>query len=761
MSMLNGVEKWTNEKKQLHRENGPARITYFGNHGWVRGAKIEEWFINGIPYRENDKPAYVEYHEVAGKPVALEIWYKDGVIGREDDKPSFIEYFPSEPRRLKGQTWLANTEKKRENSDLPVSISYYDNPGNRVSVRAWDKSDKNLTEYMENARYYDVEGEDRIENEWWKRDSTEDRPQIVKRFDNRENRISEEIWVRNHTTSRTKDRPAKIRYFDTAAHGVSEEEWQYDGKPYRVGDRPTKVVYYQTETGRVVKREEWYKATDSWSNNHILHRATGPAVISYDINGEVLSTQWFIDGKESSEMQCSREMLRTEAPISRSGRCRKILRIKGKDSYFDGLIQLCDQMEETVVEPRYIADVVSRLKESFKTEKTISISTSSGKEVLSSIPNRWDLVAYIPQVTTGQGKIRVRYTDQPGIDYGGVSRQFISSLYQDIITTLFTKIDLDNETFFQNQEMFIARPRYAVDTRSDGEIRDRLRLPQSTSIDTVYELAGNLACYAILNELPFSISFSRHILRQMLGAGNSEIQNVVSYILDTGKILEMDYDRYMKYAVEAGIVTDVDDQDPEETQPNASKKRKLNEDLERNREEEKDRQVMIHLTETLRDNSRRIFENPVAVERLEAFLRGFSPVGQVLMYYRVTIDELDKLLYQDRIAREDMEYLLERTAFEDFTPRAKDLVKNAVLNIGDYRQLLKWWSGSPYIIPEQKYTIKLTDYYTVLDDGSRIKTNFNAHTCFFSFDVDKDIVESSGFLTEFMNEIRNVRTTTV
>jgi len=732
MTRIRGVEKWVNSEGQLHREIYPAQTTYF--QGGRRGTEKEEWFINGVPYRENDLPAVVIRHETFGGTVAREHWFKDGVLGRDGDKPSVVSYYSGVDHRKQEEEWYINGQPGRE-GDQPFNITYYDAPGNRVRTQFWK---------TKNIRYYDTPGSERIESEYYPLNENSEYPSHVVRFNNPDNRVSTETWFSNSKISRAGDRPAVVKYFDSPEHRVNVEEWLLEDKPYRKGDRPTRVTYY--EDGKV-QREEWIKGNDAWRSNWILHRVTGPAIIDYNPDGTVQSGRWYVDGKEVTEAYlmenfCAGAAARKEVPRSESNTCRLSLTIEGKHGYFDELIRLCDTMEETEVSPSFLSSTVRVLQAAFPLSKRLSITTTTGNEVLACLPYRWDIVSHIPQETTGLGKLKITYRDQPGIDYGGLSRQFFSALYQQIWANLFTEIDLDDDPYFRSQKRYRPGtpsrptvPRFTITNRPDSQIRAQLRVPESTSVEDLFELAGNLACFAVINGLPFTTPLSRYLLHRMLGGSDSEQHRMVSYIIDSGKILDLDYSKYMKYAVEAGIV----DEDDNLT------------------EEEKDRQVMEHLVETIRENSQPAYDP----RRLEAFLRGFEPVGMVLNSRKITVDELHRLLYQDEISRGDMESLLNRVRFENFTPEAEQLVREAILNIGDYRQLLKWWTGAPYILNEQSYKIQLTDVTTVLDDGTRVKTDFASHTCFFTFDVDREIIESPGFLKEFRLEIRNERTTAV
>jgi len=72
VTLKDGTIRYFNEKKQLHREDGPAII-------WLSGDK--EWFLNGKRHRQG-APA-IEFAEV-------KVWYIDGKKHREDG--AAVEY---------------------------------------------------------------------------------------------------------------------------------------------------------------------------------------------------------------------------------------------------------------------------------------------------------------------------------------------------------------------------------------------------------------------------------------------------------------------------------------------------------------------------------------------------------------------------------------------------------------------------------------------------------------------------------------------
>lgn len=156
------IHKWFKEQNVIHRENGPAIITYENDK-----IKSEEWYDNGNgPYRakyykngilyyeqfyeggkihRKDGPAFIQYYENGsiaynyfyenGKyrkdgpgiigyygngSIAYEIWYDNDKYHRKGG-PAKIDYYRN--GQVKLEYWYENGEYRK---DGPVIISYYE-----------------------------------------------------------------------------------------------------------------------------------------------------------------------------------------------------------------------------------------------------------------------------------------------------------------------------------------------------------------------------------------------------------------------------------------------------------------------------------------------------------------------------------------------------------------------------------------------------------------------------------------------------------
>ena len=152
-----GKISWYNEKRQLHREDGPAVIHLGISESWFRNGErhredgpaiiwdngdYEYWFNGFLHREENDEPAV---HWVTGH----QEWWLHGARHREGGQPAIVSN--------EGLEWFVHGKRHRE--DGPA-IEYIDNDGSWY--KAWYVNDLLHSEthpaVMTNSRF-----------EWWLR----------------------------------------------------------------------------------------------------------------------------------------------------------------------------------------------------------------------------------------------------------------------------------------------------------------------------------------------------------------------------------------------------------------------------------------------------------------------------------------------------------------------------------------------------------------------------------------------------------------
>lgn len=136
-------EIWlTDEKLNRVSEDGkvilPAAIHYYQNENKAS----ESYYKNGSLYRDDDLPSIVEYYYNGNGKIETETWYDDGYIHRENG-PAIISYFKNENKEnknnnKKSEKWYKKGKNYREPKIeptgeivyLPSIIHYYKN-GNK------------------------------------------------------------------------------------------------------------------------------------------------------------------------------------------------------------------------------------------------------------------------------------------------------------------------------------------------------------------------------------------------------------------------------------------------------------------------------------------------------------------------------------------------------------------------------------------------------------------------------------------------------
>ena len=142
--------------------------------------------------------------------------------------------------------------------------------------------------------------------------SENDKPVKVKYFEN--GHKQQESWFLNDNYHRLGDKPARIELYENGK--IKSEEWWINGRQHRDNDNPAWIEYYENEK---IKSEKWMindnyhrdndnpawikyyengnKKAERWWINDRPRRYNGPAYISYNKNGDVISKKgWFING---------------------------------------------------------------------------------------------------------------------------------------------------------------------------------------------------------------------------------------------------------------------------------------------------------------------------------------------------------------------------------------------------------------------------------------------------------------------------------
>jgi len=722
---------WRNYRSQLHNLDGPAILSFYRSSG-VLGE--EEWF-------RNDKPYGGERGEL---------------------NPISISYLEDEFNTVESETYLYNddvsveSEERGEPLRYRVTFIYIDVDGNELETPKMDVLD-------ENGDNIDMDRFLNIYDIYWEENliSTRRRPRnsvpVLRdrvltwinpstRKLNRDGspamlefhvsgKLYQEKWYADGVLRREGNLPQNVFYRDDDLSSVEIEIWSFPGLAgglilysqvavkYNASGEVLEVLYAVVEdlagTARVIPREEWVRlyGTPTLVSTVPSQQSVQPAACPRE------------------DISYVREPRGEEKEVSK---CSTIFKVERDGDYplgdiLDNLYRECNFLEDPEIDHTYLTTTAKYLQKKFPfpLSTQVRISTVTGDELVDAVKVRDIFSSYIPQGETSSGKIRVTYTDAPGIDYGGLLRQFIDELMGMISTTMFDAMEIDDKPFMEILDTMTdderrkafneaSKPRFFISKKTDDEISQLTKVPVN-DIPKAYKLAGSMFAYAVINQVPFRIPLSRILLKKMLNDNQniSDKERLAAYILDTGSNLSRDINLRFDYGG--------DDMDM------------VND-------------YLTDLESGLKESSREAYN--VDNARLRNFIDGFKKVGDILRQRNFTINELNAMVTKSEITRGDMEkFVASKIIFENFGRQTQliNSVKELILNVGDYGQLLKWWTGTSAIL-NKEYRVKLVEGFDF---------NFNAHTCFFRFDVNKDIITAPNFLDEFKDAITNVKLTTL
>ena len=726
---------WKNSREGYHNVGSPAILRFYLS-GRV---EEEQWFLNDVLQRPGGLPVIVNYTDVEGSPVYSETFKFE--IEYEDDDNGEISYADYYYIRLyfdEDMNPLNQPEERFEDED-GAEISKEDFV-NYVSEAFGEEWMSTLVFSSEVPR--DSIPELAARKLSWKNNSGQNDnrqgPAVLTFFNS--GRLRSEEWYVNGVYQREGNLPYYVSYRDNSSNltdRVETEIWAFVppnssdvygtiARSYtNLGEIERSI--YSTSDHQIMSREEWERiygtptliSTITSQNTQVspLQTASVPICPKEDINR-------IREPKQKKEIAKCATIFSVDAKVKNG--LLSIGRILNK------FIDECNIMEDEEIDQMYLATTVKYLQKKLPLKTSTNITTSTNKEIMSAIPYRNALASYIRQASSSTSDFKVRYSDQPGIDYGGVSRQFFSSIIEKISSVLFSEITMESEPYVEiyeqmteaqkkKAELKAGTPRYYITKKTDKDIRDELNLDAKQKITEVYELAGAMFAYAAINQIPFSIPLSRILLKKMLQEEDSETkiitinEAVATYILDTGKVLSKT------------LVLDY----------NGTPLEELGMSLE-------------ELENSLLDVAKNMYK---INGRLFSFIKGFSPCSDLLREKNITPNELHELIHKSEITQEEMKEFLNNVEFKDFESTQQiDKVKETILNIGDYLQLLRWWTGTPAIIKNKGYKVSLK---------TNVDVALHAHTCSFEFDINRNIIEDTNLLDILEKEIHDVKTNVV
>lgn len=296
-----------------HRENGPAQISYFSNGNikqkvwWYNNNRVnvdkeqptsiyfydnpfsskkeEIWYSFLYAKHRENRPALIAYYESGN--VSLESWYKNGEFFREDDKPATVQYFDCKEKIISKELWQSTFVRVIRHNNLPQEIIYYRN-GNKHYEKTHMIHDEAMivTEFYENGAMK--------EQQWFHHFYTQnydsnrfekDLPARIQFYEN--GNIKFQCWFNNINQIHRVNNPAQIHFYENGI--IRYEQWFQNGKKHREGDKPAEIEYLENGD----RYETWYE-------NDCKHRIDKPADIGFRKNGDKYYEARYENGVERS-----------------------------------------------------------------------------------------------------------------------------------------------------------------------------------------------------------------------------------------------------------------------------------------------------------------------------------------------------------------------------------------------------------------------------------------------------------------------------
>lgn len=223
-------EYYTNERGEVHRNNGPAVIKYFS----CGRKEYEKWYENG-KLHNNNGPSVIEYFTSNRKK--CEKWYKNGEP-HNDNGPALIDYLYRE------EQWFQNGLNHDPSPNQAAVIIYYENNNKKQEI------------FYSNGQIHRAKG-----------------PSIISYSYN--GKVIEEYYCKNNITHRD-DGPARIQYYSNGNIWMSV--FYKFGKIHRT-KRSAIMQYY--ENGKI-KEKNWLNKNKPYKGPH------GFSIIKYNDKGDVI-----------------------------------------------------------------------------------------------------------------------------------------------------------------------------------------------------------------------------------------------------------------------------------------------------------------------------------------------------------------------------------------------------------------------------------------------------------------------------------------
>jgi len=658
-------------RQEWREDNRPYKTVEYYSNG---REKSEAWFDIEGSYSRSDGPALTEWWE--NGQVSVVKWMLGGMMHREEG-PAIETWFANGQVRRKA--WYQSNVRHR--ADGPASVEYYENGQmmsqewylnnnlDRIDGPAqtfwWENGNNKLEKWMRNGDvnceiFLNVCSIESFENGRVKAEMKR-RGEYMISSEWWENGVSKsEEWFLNGEAHRVGG-PAVIMW--NRAGGIITERWYLYNEPHRRGG-PADTEWYDNGTIRQVM----------WYENGELHRLDGPAVIIYDMAGNVEERQWWDEGTSvpAPDDHEEEEDIAEDDPekVAASEKRRKelcdasfVVNNAEPDNVFSAISQ-------TLVEKCNIieSEDCGRLPK-LRRELGIRVNYQDVQRLfMEEGENEFQTLMRLPysiETLRSVSNYAVRYPNSVGVDAGGLSRQFFTNAIA-LMKELFHPLPLGNPRVINGD----STERYYFSSTAP---LPSWVLPGQEEL--AFLTAGRLFAFAAVNELNTDIPLSRFLLHLIANRILTEEEIVITenailcYILDSNTMLST-------FAGFKGF----EDEFIETVQETYSYK----------------------------------------ASYMLPFLEGVL----VLTSERsLSAMEFYKLTYSPEITREQFENFLKNVPVSDTVDQyglTKDQVRNLLLEVGDYRTTMIYWTGEAGLREPRNYKLTL---------NPNIDSLFYSHTC--------------------------------
>lgn len=765
--------------KKITRPDGPAVIIY-NKSGEVVS---EQWYLNGYRHSYNDQPAIITRDENDVSKIVVLQWFRNGVLHR-DSGPASIQYLNEDLEEIR---YMQDNELSSIDDDTPAKIIRNFVTKKHIREE-WYKFGVRHREFNEPARiiYSEVTGEEVI-REWWIRGERlihHGFINISKSDDNKDIVITS--MIKNMNKSEIVIIPDSN--FIQIKRGVSinvclNYESSLIFKDIVFGEKFTKIIleaksgvipeeidvdeligfFFQPEYNgdemKIVINYPGIVASDiEMGRNYIIHKPTGYRMgFPVEISNQVDIIEYNNSLDISVKNLMGEDFDDMDTLLFRQGISWNTVKENHWTDNSEPFSQICDKQFNDTTSLNIVRERVKLLKnECLKTEENQvesdpefrnsyvkntmitfshlfnSYEAEDGDDLIEIfVPkNKPPVISWLENLDTinplmiNDGSYNFIFEGQTGIDAGGLTSQYFTSLGSSIRDVFFKELGLGG--------------RYYVTDASDSEIMNKLRSMglndvnennETEYINSIYESIGGLILNSLINNYTLGIPLSR-----VIGRVFTELEGELKWELPTYYALEEGGKCFSDslYNKTGGITDSELLKSYIYTYPEIIEKLNVSEDdwetwvdnLDLTNKEKLSKQIIT----TWIEKSVSLYIKQI--DRVSRMALGFSLARDALSAAGIKSHELLGVLYKEKFTKSEIENWVDNFYSEDeneYTERFRNIIKNHPIEDSEFfKSLLFFWSGRLNINDNVRYNLTTTS-----------SEYFLAHTCSIQIDIPK------------------------